>query len=83
MHRLTTKLYKSGIRLVDRTKLDFDGLIFALDQSGSWCLDFNCSGHLHDSRLPRLIDRLFELEVLFEQEPPTDPMFSGAMFGVR
>ena len=64
-HRLTTKLYQSGIRLIDRSRLDFQGLGFEFPQYSGESLSFQSAGNLHDRRWVQLIGRLFDLNVLF------------------
>jgi hypothetical protein len=74
--RLTTKLFKSGVRLVDNQKFDFEGLHFSFTKrpylrhdEHTWSLDYQCKGNLFDNRLLRLLDRLFASEVFFERPP--------------
>jgi hypothetical protein len=71
-HLLTTKLYKTGIRLFDAHSFEFEKLCFKCSRltfhEGSHVrcsLDFACTGNLSDGRLRQIIDRLFESEVLY------------------
>jgi hypothetical protein len=75
-HRLTAKLYKAGIHELEPDKFEFEKLCFQV-QTHSYnqgrakisFVTFACTGNLTDARLPRIIDRLFESEVLYQTEP--------------
>jgi hypothetical protein len=81
-HQLTTKLYKSDIKLVDGSHLAFDGLTFELAPHAFSAISFKCKGTLNDKRLPKLVERLFALDVLFEAPARSelDDSLSGYLF---
>jgi hypothetical protein len=74
-HRLTTKLYNSEISLISTSEFAFEGLQFGLAGAAGSSVSFLCPGSLQDPRLPRLVERLFDLNVLFEAPlpPPASP----------
>ncbi len=65
-HQLTTKLYKSDIKLIDGANFTCDGLTFQLNPNSTRAISFECKGKLNEERLPKLIERLFDLNIIFE-----------------
>lgn len=76
-HELTTKLYKSDIKLAGGSHFLFDGLTFELGPHALNAISFKCQGNLNDKRLPKLIELLFGLNVLFEAPIPSE--FDGSL----
>jgi hypothetical protein len=75
-HRLTTKLYKSDIKLISGPNFVFEGLTFQLSPNSTRAISFECQGKLNDERLPKLIARLFDLNILSEAPIPTEDAYS-------
>jgi len=64
--KLTTKLYKSHIRMLQLEVLDFEGLAFRLDfQHQILSIVCESQAEVFDKRLPLLIAQLFEREVIW------------------
>jgi len=73
-HKLTTKLYQTGIRLVSAHKFEFEGMNFSFHKSYNQVLEFKCAGKLLEAPIRRLLELLFENEVLWEA-PMTEPIY--------
>lgn len=78
-HQLTTKLYKSDIKLVGGLHFAFDGLAFELSPHAFNAISFKSKGTLNDKRLPKLIERLSTLNVLIDAPVPSD--FENSLSG--
>lgn len=70
-HRLTPRLYGSGIRLGDAGGFDFKGFVFELTHhAGFFHLEFACDGKLDDQRLSEAVEKLWQTGVLFDESKP-------------
>jgi hypothetical protein len=75
--RFTSKLYQSGIRLVEKRGFAFERFEFNISRPYTWVLEFHLAGKLGDDRVPQILDRLFKSMVLWEHEPDFSELFQG------
>jgi hypothetical protein len=73
MHKLTTKLFESGIRLLDDKKFGFGQFEFSFWPHSGTVLEFESKGKLSEAPLRKLIAKLFEIGVLWQTEVQLDP----------
>jgi TIR domain len=73
--RLTSKLYKSGIGLLENGHFEFDGYEFDFGQFDVWKIHFQLAGKLEDKRLSEITTRMFESIALWQHQPDLSELF--------
>lgn len=75
--RFTAKLHQGGIKLVGSGSYEFEGLEFNFRNYRPWAIQFQLGERLEDNRLPKIIERLFKSEVLWERQPDLSEILQG------
>jgi hypothetical protein len=72
-HKLSTRLYKTGISLAQGSRYSFEGFEFELGARQGPTICFALGDRLHDERFAKIITLLFEsgtFEIDYQLEPP-------------